>query len=314
MDFSTLRDEFFRLYGDQKYLAAFDLADEFVSASPGEQTTVTNWKLCAASMGGKPDKVLSVFQKAINTGFFFSPGALRGDPDLAAMQDNSEYQRLVGICEQRFQQARETTKPALFTSLPKTGTDGPYPLLMAFHGWGQSIDDFSPHWDSLAEKGWLVALPRSSQVVGNGVHVWDNLDLFIREAAEHYQALNREYKIDPKRIVLAGFSQGGGGAFWMGLTQVIPACGVVGVGPYLNTIESLAPSLPKEPVPNFRMYLISGTKENDEGMFAKIGALCSERNVLFHHEIVPGIGHEFPPDFGAMLQSALAFIFDEKKD
>jgi predicted esterase len=314
MNFITFRDEFFRYYGEQKYTAAFDLAHKFVPGNLGVETTVTNWKLCVASLAGKPDLVLSVFRKAVDGGFFFPASALRGDPDLAAMQDNPEYQRLVAICEQRHRSAQENAKPVLFTTLPKTQTSGPYPLLMAFHGWGHSIDDFSPYWTTLANRGWLVALPQSSQVIGNGVYVWDNLECSLQEAVGHYQTLAKQYPIDPQRIIMAGFSQGGGVAVWLALTQAIPACGVVGVGPYLNEIDTLVPTLPARPIPNVRSYLVSGAEENDEGMFAKIGALFAEKDIPFYHEIIPGIGHEFPPDFDQTLQRAMDFIFENNKE
>jgi predicted esterase len=314
MNFSTLRNEFFIYYGKQKYMAAFKLANKFVPGNSGVETTVTNWKLCAASLAGKPDLVISVFQKAVDGGFFFPASALRGDPDLAAMQDNPEYQRLVAICEQRHRSAQKKAKPVLFTTFPETQTNGSYPLLMAFHGWGQPIDDFSPHWDTLAKQGWLVALAQSSQVVGNGIRVWDNLERSLQEVTKHYRTLVKQHPIDQKRIVLAGFSQGGGLAVWLALTQAIPICGVIGVGPYLDEIDALAPTLPARPIPNVRTYLVSGAEEDDEGMFAKMGALFTEKGIPFHHEIVPGIGHEFPPDFDQTLQRAMDFIFENNKE
>jgi predicted esterase len=311
MDFDTFRNEFFRYYGNQEYMVAFDLASTFSSSDPGVVTVVTNWKLCAASLAGKPDLVISVFQEAIDGGFFFPAGALRGDPDLAAIQDNPEYQRLVAICEQRHRQAQESTKPGLFTTLPETQTGGPYPLLITLHGWGQSIQDFSPHWDCLAKQGWLVAVLQSSQVVGDGVYVWDDLERSLHEAADHYQALSKQYPIDLQRVVLAGFSQGGGVAIWLALTQAIPVCGVVGVGPGHNEIDTLASTLPARPIPNVHIYIVSGAEENDRGRFTKLETLFSEKGVPFQHETVPGIGHEFPPDFDQTLQRAMDFIFEK---
>ena len=37
-------------------------------------------------------------------------------------------------------------------------------------------------------------------------------------------------------------------------------------------------------------------------------------HVTFHHEIVPGIGHEFPPDFDQTLRRAMDFIFENNKE
>jgi len=313
MNFGAFRDEFFRYYGDQKYMAAFKLAEKFVPSSSGEETTVTNWKLCAASLAGKPNLVLSVFRKAVDSGFFFSASALRGDPDLAAMQDNPKYQRLVAICEQRHSHAQENTKPVLFTTLPETHPSGPYPLLMAFHGWGQPIDDFLPRWNTLAKQGWLVALPQSSQLFGNGINVWDNFELSLQEVAEHYQALCAQYPIDRQRVVVAGFSQGGGLAVWTAVSQTIPALGFIGVGPYLEPIDEISVNARVEAVPGLRGYLVTGGQEQDAGMFGKLETLLNTREIPFQRENHAEIGHEFPPDFDQTVQRAIGFIFEKKR-
>ena len=307
MDFITFRNQFSQLYDNQEYGTAFDLACTFSSDDPGIKTIVVNWKLCAASLAGKPELVITVFQEAIDNGFFFPAAALRHDPDLAAMQDNLEYQRLVNICEERHNHAIENTKPMLLTMPPEI-SNSPLPLLIALHGWGQSLDDFSPHWSHLTQQGWLVAVPRSSQVAGNNVHVWDHLEQSLQEIVGHYKMLCTQYPVDRQRVVLAGFSQGGGVAVWAALTQAIPVCGVIGVGPYLNAIEMLAPTLAAQTISNMRAYLISGAEENDDGMFAKMETLFAEKEIPFQHEIIPNIGHEFPPDFEQTLKQAFAFI------
>ena len=96
----------------------------------------------------------------------------------------------------------------------------------------------------------------------------------------------------------------------MALTQAIPVCGVIGVGPYLNEIDTLALTLPQKPIPGVRFYVISGEKENDEGMFAKIEALCTEKDIPFQHEIVSGIGHEYPANFAQYCERAFKFILE----
>ena len=142
------------------------------------------------------------------------------------------------------------------------------------------------------------------------MYTWDNLERGMDEAKTHYEALCREFPVDSNRVVLGGFSQGGGLAVWLALTQVIPVCGVIGVGPYLNAIDTLAPTLPQKPIPNVRFYVISGAEENDEGMFAKIGALCAEKGIPFQHEVASGIGHEFPADFEPFVKRAFKFVLE----
>jgi predicted esterase len=192
---------------------------------------------------------------------------------------------------------------------PKKTKAKKLPLLISFHGWGANAQLEAPHWQGLADRGWLVAVTCSSQQIADGLYVWDDLKRTQREAKAHYKALCSEFPVDPERVVLAGFSQGGGRALWLALTHVIPARGFIGLGPYLDEIDTLAPTVPAH-VRNLRTYLISGAEEQDEGMFAKIETLCASRSVPFHQEILPAVGHEYPSDFAPILRRALTFVFE----
>jgi predicted esterase len=309
--FGELSTKFFDLYGQEAYTEALDLLDGAFASFPDHRTEMLTWKLCMLSRAGQKDKAIEFLRQAVETStYWWMPSALRKDPDLAPLQGNPEYDRLVGICEARQQEALQNGRPVRKVFQPKTGSPKPFPLLISFHGWGQNAEIDAPHWQGLADQGWLVAVTCSSFQVADGLYAWDNLECAMDEAGTHYQALCCEYPVDLKRVVLTGFSQGGGGAVWMALTQAIPICGVIGIGPYLNEIDTLAPNLPQKPVPNVRIYVISGSEEKDEDRFAKIGALCAEKGVPFQHEIVPNIGHEFPLDFEQYRERALKFILE----
>ena len=310
-NFSELTKKFFELYGEETYTDALALVEEALPDFPEHYTEIITWKLCLQSRIGHDEKAIETLRNAIETStYWWIPAALHEDPDLATLQGNPEFERLVSICETRRQTALQNGRPERIVFQPKTGSSEPFPLLMSFHGWGRNAEIDAPHWQGLADRGWLVAVTCSSYQVADGLYTWDNLDRTVDEAKIHYEALCRDFPIDPKRVVLGGFSQGGGRAVWLALTQAIPVCGVIGVGPYLNEIDTLAPTLPQKPVPNVRFYVVSGAEENDEGMFAKIGALCAEKGIPFQHEIIPGIGHEYPPNFEQFCERALKFILE----
>jgi len=306
-----LTAKFFELYNQKAYVDALNLIDVAFASFPEHRTEMLTWKLCMLSRTGQTEKAIDSLRNAVETStYWWMPSALRKDPDLAPLQGNPEYDRLVAICEARQLAALQNGRPVRKVFQPKAGSSKPFPLLMSFHGWGQNAEIDAPHWQGLADQGWLVAVTCSSFQVADGLYTWDNLERAVDEAKGHYEALCCDYSVDPKRVVLAGFSQGGGLAVWLALTEAVSACGVIGIGPYLNEIDTLAPNLPQKPVPNVRMYVISGSEEKDEGMFAKIGGLCAEKGVPFQHEIVPDIGHEFPLDFEPSRERALKFILE----
>lgn len=309
--FSEFIGKFFELYGQEAYAEALTLVEGAFAAFPEHRTEMLTWKLCMLSRAGQTENAIATLRAAVETStYWWMPSALRQDPDLAPLQGNPEYDRLVAVCEARQQTAQQNGRPERLVFQPKAGNPDPFPLLISFHGWGQNAEIDAPHWQDLADQGWLVAVTRSSYQVADGLYTWDNLERSVDEAKTHYEALCRDFPIDPKRVVLGGFSQGGGRAVWLALTQAIPARGVIGVGPYLGEIDTLVPTLPQKPIPGVRFYVISGEKENDEGMFAKIGTLCAEKGIPFQHEIVPNLGHEYPPNFEQFHERALKFILE----
>jgi len=309
--FVEITGKFYALYGRQAYADALALVQDCMPAFPERRTELITWQICMQSRLGRSADAIRTLSNAIETGtYWWIPDALRKDPDLAPLQGNPEYQRLVAICEARQAAALKKSRPQRLVFAPKADSAEKLPLLISFHGWGASAELEAPHWRALADQGWLVAVTRSSQQFADGLYVWDDLECALSEARAHYRAMCRAYPVDRQRIVLAGFSQGGGLALWLSLTRAIPARGFLGIGPYLDEIGTLAPTLPTARASRLRAYLVSGSAEEDEGMFAQIGDVCAARHIPFHQEVIPNIGHEYPPDFDRILRRAFAFIFE----
>ena len=307
--FSKVVTEFFALYARQAYAEALALVETSLPAFPERHTELITWQICMKSRLGNTQDAIHTLSNAIQTStYWWRTSALRQDPDLAALQDITEYQRLVSVCEERQASALKHSRPErLVFAPPARRARTKYPLLITLHGWGASAQLEAPHWQGLARQGWLVAVLRSSQQFADGMYNWDDDKRARREVRAHYKALCADFPVDPRRVVLAGFSQGGGRALNMAITRAIPARGFIGLGPYLDEIDTLAPTLPPH-IPNLRAYLIAGAEEQDEGMFAKVEALCAGTGVPFCQEIIPAIGHEYPSDFAPILKRALAFV------
>ena len=309
--FSEISREFFGLYGKQSYADALALVQAWLPAFPERRTEMITWEICMQSQLGRSADAIQTLANAIQTStYWWSPDALHNDPDLAPLQGNPEYERLVSVCENRWQTAMKKSRPERLVFAPKTGNTTKLPVLITFHGWGANAEKEAPHWRGLADQGWLVAVTRSSQPRADGLYVWDDLGRSVREAKAHYRALCRDYPVDTQRLVLAGFSQGGGRALWLSLSRALPARGFIGVGPFLDEFDDLVPTLPPPRRSRLRVALVTGSEEQDEGMFAQIEELCKTRSIPFQQEVVPGIGHEYPPDFAPILSRAFAFIFE----
>ena len=213
---------------------------------------------------------LSTLQHALDLGYWYPPTTLHGDPDLASLQGDPEFERIVALCAGRFDQAAKTARPERIVLTPPPDTPTPYPVLLVFHGRNAAAAASQPYWESLAERGWLVALLQSSQVVGIGTYAWDDRQRSIEEARQHFDELSSSYPVHWQRLVLGGFSQGAGLAIWLALNKLLPAAGFIAVAPYLRGVEELIERPQATPFSRLRGYLLTGDLDQHQEMFAQV--------------------------------------------
>ena len=100
----------------------------------------------------------------------------------------------------------------------------------------------------MAEKGWIVALPRSSQERIYRCYVRNNFSAAITELKKHYEQIAGNHKIDYERFVVAGSSMGVALAAQPYLDRQIPCRRFIPVGLYIK-----APAELEEPVKEFAL-------------------------------------------------------------
>jgi predicted esterase len=165
------------------------------------------------------------------------------------------------------------------------------------------------HWESAVQQGWFVALPQSSQIYAPGTYTWNDWEWAQQEVCERYRALCKEYPIDPQRVVLAGFSQGGGLALWLGLSGAIQARGLILVGPFLDEIDQIVPFLETRVPPGLRVYLVAGQRDRYcHGIAQQLAALLPNYGIVCQLDDYPDLEHSFPVDFEKKLPEALSFV------
>jgi predicted esterase len=157
----------------------------------------------------------------------------------------------------------------------------------------------------------LLAVPQSSQIVASEAYVWDDREKGINEIREHLAKLSSEHTIDPERVVLGGFSKGGGQAILIALHQSIKTRGFIALGPYLlpDELETLSARLETQKPAGLRGYILVGEEDHDcLEVSRKVAELLNAHNVPCELELRPGLDHSYPEDFAAAVSKGLAFI------
>ncbi len=134
--------------------------------------------------------------------------------------------------------------------------DGPHPTIVALHGWGANAMDLLGLAPYLAEGQFLVLCPQGGVEVPLGPMVgygWFPLtmgappdpNLFsagVDDARRFLDAAQHRYPIDPKKLVMLGFSQGGVIAYALALSEPDRFAGLVALSSWLP--EAVAERLP----------------------------------------------------------------------
>jgi predicted esterase len=303
--------QFYELCGEGNYPAAYELVTREMGRFPAwAQSSYYNWRMCAACLSGQPDTALAVFEEALAAGHWYDAAGLREDADLATLQGRPEFERLVAISLQRREQARANATPGLELFEPTSGAS-PYPLLIALHGNHSNLEESAYRWRAAAGKGWLVATLQSSQIMGSGTFGWNDREWALSEVEQHYAGLCQSYPIDANRVVLAGFSMGGGLAIRLALSGAIQARGFVGVGAFLPNIDEIIPLLEAGGGRGRRAYLIGSQRDRSCYAIAeRLGELLPQYGIPVEVALHPDLGHDFPPEFERGLLTALDFIMN----
>ena len=315
LTFSDLERQSYQLYQKGEYAQALDLATREASRFPTEAWLVTYWRICLASLLGEMALALQLLEEALAAGLWYAETQLREDSDLQPLQGLPEFEQLVEVCRKRQAEAQAQAAPALITLQPEDQCQAslqPCPLLLALHGNYRTAEDSVGFWRSAVSNGWLLALPQSCQVGGSDGYIWNDQDWAVREIQEHVATLCEQYAVDPDRVVVAGFSRGGGLAIWLALSGTIEARGFMAVGPggpYMREPDKWVPLIEVSQGRGLRGYMVVG--EQDIFCYESTQALAAmlrSRDIPCELEVHPNLGHDFPPEFQQSLTRALEFI------
>lgn len=153
--------------------------------------------------------------------------------------------------------------------------DGPFPTILALHGWGASAHDLLGLAPILHAGQALVLSPQGSLAfdIGQGMagYGWfqigagaapgvRDIEKSADEVRRFLDAAQERYPIDPRKIVVMGFSQGGVIGYDLVLRDPARFAGLMALSSWLP--EDLDQSIPKQDGhENFPVLVVHGTKD-----------------------------------------------------
>src|SRR5260221_2221463 len=209
--YEELTRDFFGHYNNKEYAAALDLLVKEADQFPEMAALTTFNKICMLSVQNCVPEALALFREAGKRGYFYVAKMLREDADLAVLQGNPDFEQLFGEFKARFETAQAQSTPDRIVIEPPSTATAPHPLLLALHGNSNNAARSRRFWEPAAKAGWLTAVLQSSQLgMTNGAFAWNDEAKSTHEIEQHRVELDSRYSIDPKRVVIGGFSGGSG--------------------------------------------------------------------------------------------------------
>jgi pimeloyl-ACP methyl ester carboxylesterase len=307
--------EFMEQYRAEQFGKALELLTLEGEEHPEQAPTVLYLRACMAARVGENDLALKMIEEADKRGFWYGEQIMRQTPSWQHLQGDPGFEQLVETFKAREADVRD--EPRLFTLEPEGGCteNRRCPLLLALHGNNDNAQRALNGWRPVVADGWLLASLQSSQVAMTGAYVWDDQERALREVAEHFEAIKERYAVDEGRVIVAGFSMGGETALRIALQQTVPAKAFILLGPggpmIIETPEEWPPLIEGARERGLRGFVFMGDLEAEHEPIRALVRLLNEQGIPCGLEILPGLAHEYPPDFSAGLRRALAFVEQE---
>jgi predicted esterase len=305
--YGDLLDEIVRLREAGRLEDALALIEREGPAFPEQMAFVHLWRMSLAVGLGRIEHALEAFAEAVAAGCRYPEPLLHDWPAIGPLHDVVEFERLAHIAALRYDAELGASHPKAIVERPDAVAPvSGLPLLVVLHGNNSTAERTMPLWRSATERQWVVAAIGSGEIaLTPGVFVWNDGERARRDVIAQVERLVREQRVDPRRIVLAGYSAGALRALQFAYDGALGAVGAIAVAPWLprHEAEALAGA---RPLPT---YVVVGDRDRGgyEGSLLLADALMSAR-VRSEVKVLPGHGHDHPPDMAGVLGDALEVV------
>jgi predicted esterase len=304
MTFPELRDQLMALYMAGNHAEGLKLIEGDAGRFPERAGHMTFWKMCLLSLINRPGDAISVLRQGLDSGLWWAEEAF-SDPDLNAVRELPEFKDLVAVSKAKHKEAQTWIKRDHALLVPDTPSSGQYPLLIALHGHNGDKDTHLEYWEVARQRGWLVLSAQSTQASFLGAYHWDDPAEGLADLLFYCGQVSQNYKIDPQRVIVAGFSQGSGMSIYAALRGKLGVRGFIGIATWWADVNEL--DCERKDV---RGYFVVGEKDHTLERAREIQGTLRRNNIPFGEEVHADLTHAFPADFGSSFDQAVKFILE----
>lgn len=308
-DAQAAQREFEEAYRHEDWARAISVGHELVRALPERAVPPYNLA-CVYARAGDAEKALHWLGEAAARGFR-ETAQLEADGDLGPVRILSGYGDVVAAVAANLRQHRAQLQdwaaesPVLLVPPSSYDPSSPAPLVVVFHGYGDTPLGYPHRWEVAAERSRAVlAVPLGGLRVGAGFG-WSSVDEADAILSEVLARASSKYAIDRDRVVVTGFSQGAFMALALGVRHPDGLRGVIPIaGPYIPEVDAPPPASPGRP----RYFFMAGSQDPAVTQMRRAARDFEAAGYDTRFRILPGIGHAMPDRDAVELREALRWV------
>jgi|CXWL01.1.fsa_nt_gi predicted esterase len=309
-ELDRLKKEWQKAYENHDFAHAIEIGLDLVQRNPTDPQPAYNLA-CSYAQNDDYDQSVQWLKSSADRGFSFLSTVLR-DEDLDEIRTREGYAAALDLIRKNNAAELEkfkarADKAIIITVLPPNpDRTKPAPLIVALHGYGSDANDMATLWREAAAKiGAVLIAPQAIQPAGKGFSwgVVEQGEFLVLRAIEKARA---EHNIDSRRIILTGFSQGGAMCFTLAVRHPDVFAGVIPVaGSYDHRVDPI-PSQHGSKLPRF--VIMVGDRDEPLENNRDAANRLKNNGAPALLKVYPNLGHTFPPNRQAEMDSALKFI------
>jgi len=292
--YAVLTDRVLALYEEQQYVAALGRIDAERGSVPAYRSDLAHLAACLHALAGDPAAALRDLQDAAAVGGWWHPRILLDDDDLEPVRGLPGFEALVAQATDRStaaQAAARARPPVVHRPPDERPARG---LLVVLHGAGQGAAATAARWAPAVDRGLVLVAVESSQLTTPTYRTWPDPAAAAADVAAALGTLPATDRLLP--MVAGGFSAGARAALlWALRGQPTEIAAVLAVSPAIWPEQTADPT--HQPV---GVVIIGAADELLPTTRAAVDRLPDVRL-----EVVDGLGHDYPYDFGTWLAAAL---------
>jgi len=296
-----------QLFDEQKYSEAIELLEHARDQFPDDLFEILWYEIIIYAYSENHENCLDTMAESMNHGFFFNLWSIF-DP----LRENDRF-KTIALKNQQLKTDAQTQAKMRYEVYTPAGysTNQPYPLFIALHGDGQSLDYFKSNWqaDPILDQGFVLVYIQSSQVIcTNGFGWTPDYAITRKDVKACYDEVTQQYRIDTDNILVGGFSGGSIASIEIAMSNTVPVRGFISLCPSLKpesfTPKNIAGAMRR----GVKGVMMEGAQSGDVPAEQEMLKVFQETDFPHQSHIIPGVGHAIPQDFSQRLSDGIEFV------